>query len=88
MLQNLPDKNPAAESSKVTPLHYAAEYGHVEVCKLIMENVMDKNPMDSLPYPSTPLSRAVAHEKSEVCQHFHENGFIVRRDWVKPENLL
>ena len=88
MLQNLSDKNPAAQTSRVTPLHYAAEYGHVEVCKLIMENVVDKNPSDSLHYPSTPLSRAVTHEKSEVCQLFHENGFIVRREWVKPENLL
>ena len=82
MVQELSDKNPAATTSRVTPLHYAAQYGHVDICKLILENVVDKDPTDigCFPYKtppndrSTPLSRAKAHGKSEVCQLFHEYG--------------
>ena len=32
MIENLTDKNPASKSSGLTPLHHAAEFGHVEVC--------------------------------------------------------
>ena len=28
----------------LTPLHYAAQYGHLEVCQLLMKNLIDKNP--------------------------------------------
>ena len=72
MIENLTDKNPASKSSGLTPLHHAAESGHVEVCKLIMENVIDKNP--HCLKRSTPLSRAMNNGKSEVCQLFHEKG--------------
>ena len=27
-----------------TPLHYAAKEGHLDVCRLILERVEDKNP--------------------------------------------
>ena len=30
----------------MTPLHFAARHGQLEVCKLIMDNVVDKNPAD------------------------------------------
>ena len=29
-----------------TPLHYAARNGYLEVCKLIMNNVQEKNPRE------------------------------------------
>ena len=30
-----------------TPLHYAAQGGHLKVCKLIIENVQDRHPKDN-----------------------------------------
>ena len=29
---------------KMTPLHFASKNGHEEVCKLIIEEIQDKNP--------------------------------------------
>ena len=40
------DKNPANEDG-ITPLHNAARAGHLEICKLILQNVDMKNPPDS-----------------------------------------
>ena len=32
--------------SGTTPLHWAAKCGHCEICRLIMDNVTNKNPPD------------------------------------------
>ena len=40
------DKNPK-DNFGFTPLHLAAENGHLELCQLIIENVQDKNPKNS-----------------------------------------
>ena len=37
------DKNPT-DQDKLTPLHLAAENGHEQICRLIMNAVLDKNP--------------------------------------------
>ena len=42
MIDILTDKNPEATSG-ITPLHWSAKNGHLEICKLIMKNVIDKN---------------------------------------------
>merc|ERR550532_388078 len=81
-MDNLSDKNPGTKSARatqaigVTPLHLAAEKGHVALCKLIMENLVDKNPRCSS--GTTPLSRATLHLKFEVCEIFHENGIHLK----------
>ena len=30
--------------SGMTPLHYAARFGHLDICKLIIDKIVDKNP--------------------------------------------
>ena len=45
MIDILTNKNPEATSG-ITPLHWAAKHGHLDICKLIMENAIDKNPGD------------------------------------------
>ena len=40
-------------SDGISPYYFAAEKGHFEICKLIIENVDDKNPANS--YGFTPL---------------------------------
>ena len=37
------DKNPM-DQDRSTPLHLAAENGHEQICRLIMNAVLDKNP--------------------------------------------
>ena len=37
----------AADNDGWTLLHYAAKKGHFKICKLIIENVDDKNPADN-----------------------------------------
>ena len=51
---------------KCTPLHYAAEFGHVEVCKFILENVEDslKRRNDD---GRTPLDEAREEGQEKVC---------------------
>ena len=41
------DKNPKSEDG-TTPLHFAAQVGHKEVCRLIIDSVMDKNPKEGM----------------------------------------
>ena len=58
-----PNKNPSNKINGLTPLHYAAEAGHVEICKLIMKNLVNKHP--SCLNGSTPLSRDYVRGGSE-----------------------
>ena len=52
----------------LTPLHIAAGYGYFNVCKLIAENVQEKNPQDS--YGETPLQIAEENGHSSVIEYF------------------
>ena len=49
------DKNPEGLHGR-TALHFAAKYGHLDICQLIINNTSDKNPKDD--YGTTPLSFA------------------------------
>ena len=57
--------NPKDDYGK-TPLHYAAENGHLGVCQLILEKVHEKNPKDD--YGMTPLENADLNGHSEVVE--------------------
>ena len=55
----------------ITPLHRAAENGHVSVCELIMSHLKDKNPRD---YDgNTPLHSAAQKGHFELCCLILEN---------------
>ena len=49
-----------------TPLHVAASCGHLEVCKLILQHVQDKNPADYQEW--TPLHSAAMSGLSWVIR--------------------
>ena len=59
------DKNPANQLGW-TLLHFAAGEGHLEVCRLIMDNVQDKNPADH--HDWTPLHETAKRGRFEVCR--------------------
>ena len=54
----------------MTALHYAAKNGYLNVCKLIAENVQEKNPKDL--GGQTPLEIAEAMGHSSVVEYFQK----------------
>ena len=56
-MEQIFDKNPR-DNSGLTPLHYAARYGHFKTCKLIIESIEDKNPGNN--FGTTPLLKSAA----------------------------
>ena len=55
-----------------TPLHLAAKNGHFQVCKLIIDNVVDKNPEDH-DNKWTPFHLAASNGHLPVCQLLFDN---------------
>ena len=53
------------------PFHFAAEFGFLEICEMIMENMDEKNPKGD--WGVTPLHRAAENGKLEVCKLIVEN---------------
>ena len=66
IIDHLEDKNPLNGA-----LHSAAEKGHLEICKLIAENVDFKNPSDLR--GNTPLHLAATKGHLEVCKFLIES---------------
>ena len=58
--------NPFVSNLYITPLHVAAMYGNLELCKLIIENINHKNPKSL--FGSTPFAIAAANDHFEVCK--------------------
>ena len=54
-----------------TPLHWAAGKGQFEICKLIIENVLQKNPPDM--NGKTPLHCAASSGHLEICKLIMRN---------------
>ena len=54
-MNHINEKNPPNDEG-VTPLHLAAENGHLNVCEYIMMRIEEKNPADI--YGVTPLDLA------------------------------
>ena len=59
------DKNPD-DRNGWTPLHWAAQFGHFEVCELLIANVIERNPEDIRGV--TPLHSAASNGHIEVCE--------------------
>ena len=66
-----------------TPLHSAAENGHLRVCELIINKVSEKNPKDLQGW--TPLHSAAQNGHLEVCELILRN--IRKCNSVRKGNL-
>ena len=60
------DINPKNGRPGMTPLHMAAFNGHIEICKIILDKIVDKNPKDNSDW--TPLHKAAGNGHVEVCK--------------------
>ena len=58
--------NPESKNGS-TPLHFAANYGHYDICRFITEKINVKNPRSSR-NGSTPLHTAAANGHTNVCR--------------------
>ena len=54
------------DSNNTTPLHYAAEIGHLTICLLMIKKMKDKCPKTKL--GCTPIHTAAYHGHLEVCR--------------------
>ena len=66
-----------------TPLHDAASNGHFEICKLIMENIQDKNPCTTNNYlimKFTPLELARAHGHHQIEDYIISQLVKIEKD--------
>ena len=76
ILENVDEKNPNCLDG-ISPLHVAAENGHLAICELIMNNLEVNykgfyNSPKTL-YGETPLHFAAKNGHLKVCQLFLEN---------------
>ena len=79
-MSHLKDKNPRDYDGR-TPLYLAAQNGHLEVCRLIIENIEDpelKNPHNN--YGRTPLDAAASSGHREIVKLIVSN---IETDWNK-----
>ena len=68
------EKNPRANYKKydITPLHLAAYTGKLEICKIIIENVVDLSCLDEKHRGQTPFESARSNNQLEICYYFNE----------------
>ena len=75
----------------MTPLHWAAQYGHFEICHLILKNIQDKNPENI--HGHTPLTLAAKFGHFETFKLLFDNvqeknSIIVRLTRLQLEGKL
>ena len=67
------EKNPPNNYGK-TPLHWSAAEGHLDICKLIIEDANNKNPSDQSRH--TPLFYAKGRGHFEVVKLIEDENTI------------
>ena len=82
IMRHAQDKNPSANNDQ-TPLHFAAKYCNAELCKLIMDNVDEKNPVDNLGRTPKQLMYAQVTRMQEM---FDDYKWL--SETFSPSNLI
>ena len=70
IIAKLDEKNPK-NNLGFTPLHFAAQNGHLELCKIVFKNIKKKNPRTSVGI--TPLYLAATNGHLNICEAILEN---------------
>ena len=74
IIENVKEKNPKAKDKDYdrTPLHIAAYTGKLEICKIIIGNVVDLSCLDEKCRGETPFDSARSNNMLEICFYFNE----------------
>ena len=64
--EKIPEVKNPADHNGVTPLHKAAKEGHMNICKMLLENTNDKDPVDE--DGNTPLKIAARNNNLELIK--------------------
>ena len=72
IVDNVKEKNPA-DCLGITPLHLAANHGHLSVCQLIIKHLDYKNPECINGF--TPLVLALTNDHVHVVEYF-QSAFL------------
>ena len=85
-MDNITDKNPGNRANGETPLHWATQKGHLDICDLILNNVNDKNPKD---YSGiTPLHIAAEHGSLQLVQTNGNEGDLKSFKIIQKPRIL
>jgi hypothetical protein len=92
IIEKAKDKNPKALGEKydsVTPLHLAAWCGHLEICKIIIANVVDLSCLDDKWQDQTPSDAARVNGYLDICFYFNEvrNQSTLDIGWKFRKNI-
>ena len=68
IIENVKEKNPRANYKEfgITPLHLSAFRGKLEICKIIIENVVDLSCLDEKYRGQTPFEYARSNNQLEI----------------------
>ena len=82
------DKNPKC-SVGFTPLHLAAEHGHLDLCIFIRQQIVDRNPRNNTGW--TPLHSAALNGHGAVCKLIADD--LIEKnprtnDGITPKELM
>ena len=83
-------KNNPGDKDGKTLLHWAAEKGHLDICKSIIEEVEDKNPKDKKGW--TPLHEAAREDHKErgyllIGKMISASGFLCSANIYFTQNI-
>ena len=67
-----------------TALHFAAKNGYLNVCKLIAENIEEKNPQDY--WGKTPFQMAEYNDQSFIVEYFQTFLEVLRKLYLPRES--
>ena len=79
-MQKVDDKNPAADYDGLTPLHLAAQKGHLDVCKLIIPNIENRNPGSKW---STPKDLARFEKQWKIVDLYTSLGIYTQYELLE-----
>ena len=76
IMEHIHDPFPRNDEGQ-TPFHFAASYGHTDMCSAIIKilevyNIQDKNPQDNS--GNTPLHCAAANGYPSICNLIYATG--------------
>ncbi|XP_059060456.1 ankyrin repeat domain-containing protein 39 [Achroia grisella] len=85
--KNIKETVNAVDNSGYTPLHYAARTGHIDICKILLQNNANIN-SQTRSGMATPLHKAAAAGKTDMVKFLIQSGASVEMQDVDGQTAL